>query len=61
MNELGGVTLEIGTRGRQVILTLRLAGQRCMFDMEPDEARELVNGLGGAIKFATTAGELTYE
>jgi hypothetical protein len=47
-------TLEVATKGRKVLLRFTVDGETCPFWMELDEARDLVNSIGQAIRYVTT-------
>jgi hypothetical protein len=53
------VTVEIGDYAGLVVLVMTDEGSQTQLVLTPDEARELVNNLGSAIKCAARAGAMT--
>ena len=53
------MTVEIGDCGGFVVLLMTDDSSHAEIVMTPDEARELVNNLGSAIKCASRAGVMT--
>jgi hypothetical protein len=51
---IADATLTVATKRGQVVLLFTVDGETCPFWLEPDEAKDLCNSIGGAIHYLAT-------